>query len=89
VKPAPPASRREGGGGRCPVDTGRRRIHRGEAAEDEDGDTTPDLLLKHSDITLANIRLNADETFETCILNTCKNTRNHYKNICNIQIKYL
>jgi hypothetical protein len=31
----------------------RRRRHRGEAAEDEKGDATPDLLLKHSDVTLA------------------------------------
>jgi hypothetical protein len=67
VKPTPPASRREGGGGRCPVGARRRRIHRGEAAEDKDGDTTPDLLLKHSDITLANICLKAHETLETCI----------------------
>jgi hypothetical protein len=32
---------------------GRRRRHRDEAAEDEEGDATPDLLLKHSYATLA------------------------------------
>jgi hypothetical protein len=29
-----------------------RRRHRGEAAEGEGGDATPDLLFKHSDATL-------------------------------------
>jgi hypothetical protein len=36
----------------CPVDTGSKRIHRGEAAESEEGDATPYLLLKHPDATL-------------------------------------
>jgi hypothetical protein len=30
---------------------GRRRRHRDEAAESEDGDATHDLLLKHPDAT--------------------------------------
>jgi hypothetical protein len=29
------------------------RRHQGEAAESEDGDATPNLLLKHPDTTLA------------------------------------
>jgi hypothetical protein len=29
------------------------RRHQGEAGEGEEGDVTPDLLLKHPDITLA------------------------------------
>jgi hypothetical protein len=41
---------------------GRRR-HRGEATQDEEGDTTSNLLLKHSDATLATY----DETLEICI----------------------
>jgi hypothetical protein len=41
----------EGGGGGCPADITRRR-HRGEAVEDGEEDTTPDLLLKHSNTTL-------------------------------------
>jgi hypothetical protein len=32
---------------------GARRRHRGEAAENEKGDATPDLLLKHPDATHA------------------------------------
>jgi hypothetical protein len=40
-----------------------RRRHRGEAAQDEEGDTTSNLLLKYSDATLATY----DETLETCI----------------------
>ena len=28
------------------------RRHRGEAAEGEEGDATPDLLLKYSDVTV-------------------------------------
>jgi hypothetical protein len=47
-----PASRREGGGDRCLAGV-RRRRHRCEAAEGEEGDATPDLLLKYSDTTLA------------------------------------
>jgi hypothetical protein len=37
---------------RMPTDVGRRR-HRGETAEDEEGDATPDRLLKHTDATLS------------------------------------
>jgi hypothetical protein len=48
-----PASRRERGDGGCPASARRRRRHRDEAAEGEERDTTPDLLLKHSDATLA------------------------------------
>jgi hypothetical protein len=48
-----PASRRKGRGSGCPAGAGRRRRHRGEAAEDEKGDATPDQFLKHSDVTLA------------------------------------
>jgi len=46
------ASRREGGGGGCPANVGRRR-HRGEAAKGEEGDAIPDLFFKHSDTALA------------------------------------
>ena len=42
---------REEGGGGCPT-SARRRRHRGETAESEDGDATPDLLLKHPGATL-------------------------------------
>ena len=49
----PPASRRGGGGGGCPAGAGRRSKNRGEAAESEEGDATPDLLSKHPDATLA------------------------------------
>jgi hypothetical protein len=31
----------------------KRRRHRDETAKDEERDTTPDLLLKHPDTTLA------------------------------------
>jgi hypothetical protein len=37
-------------GSGCLAGAGRR--HRGEVAEGEEGDATPDLLLKHSDVTL-------------------------------------
>jgi hypothetical protein len=37
----------------CPAVAGRRRRHRDEAAEGEEGDATPDLLIKHLDVTLA------------------------------------
>ena len=47
-----PVSRREGGGSGCPVAAEKRR-HQGETAEGEEGDATPDLLLKHSYATLA------------------------------------
>jgi hypothetical protein len=46
-----PTSRREGGGGGCSA--GAERRHRGEAAEAEKRDATPNLLLKYSDTTLA------------------------------------
>jgi hypothetical protein len=36
-----------------PADTERRKRHRSEAAEGEEGDATPDLLLKQRDATLA------------------------------------
>jgi hypothetical protein len=60
-----PSSRREGGGDRClaGVRTRRRyrgettekerRRHRDEAAEGEEKDAILDLLLKHSNTTLA------------------------------------
>jgi hypothetical protein len=48
-----PASRREGGGGGSPAGARRRRRYRGEAAEGKKGDATPNLLLKHSNATLA------------------------------------
>jgi hypothetical protein len=48
-----PASIREGGGGGCSTSAKRRRRHRGEAVEGEEGVATPNLLLKHSDATLA------------------------------------
>jgi hypothetical protein len=35
------------------ADAGRRRRHQGEVAEDEKGDATPDLFLKHLDATFA------------------------------------
>jgi hypothetical protein len=44
--------RREEGGDGCPAGVARRR-HQDEAVEGEEGDATPDLLLKHSDATLA------------------------------------
>jgi hypothetical protein len=47
-----PASRREEGGSGCLTGAGRRRRYRGKATEAEERDTTPDLLLKHSDTTL-------------------------------------
>jgi hypothetical protein len=37
----------------CSADARRRRRHQGEAVEGEEGDATPDLFLKHSDVTLA------------------------------------
>jgi hypothetical protein len=37
----------------CPADAGKRRRHRGEVAEGEEGDVIPDLLLKNLDATLA------------------------------------
>jgi len=36
--------------------------HQGKTTESEEGDATPDLLLKHLDITLA-----IYETFKTCV----------------------
>jgi len=54
MRPAPPqtspASIRAGEGGGCPAGAEKRR-HRGEAAEDEEGDATPGLLLKHPNET--------------------------------------
>jgi hypothetical protein len=41
------------GGDECPVGTGRRRRHGGEAEESKEGDTTPDLRLKHLNTTVA------------------------------------
>jgi hypothetical protein len=46
-----------------------RRRHQGEAAENEERDATPDLLLKYPDTTLA-----IYEIFKTCVRNICKNT---------------
>jgi hypothetical protein len=43
------ASRREGEGGGCLADVGRRRRHQGETTEGEKGDATLDLVLKYSD----------------------------------------
>ena len=37
----------------CLADTGRTRTPENEAIEGEEGDITPDLLLKHRDATLA------------------------------------
>jgi hypothetical protein len=48
-----PASRTEGGGDGCPAAARRRRRHQNEATEGEEGDAISDLLLKHSDVTLA------------------------------------
>jgi hypothetical protein len=45
--------REEGRGNGYPADAGRRRRHRGEIAESESGDATPDLLLRHPNTTLA------------------------------------
>jgi hypothetical protein len=57
----------EGGGGGCPADITRRR-HRGETVEDEKKDTAPDILLKHSNTTLATYsELKKDKTLKTCI----------------------
>jgi len=57
MRPAPsqtsPALIREGEGGEYLAGAERRRRHRGEAAEDEEGDTTHDVLLKYLDETLA------------------------------------
>jgi hypothetical protein len=47
-----PASIREGGGRGCSASAERRRRHRGEAVEGKEGVATPNLLLKHSDVTL-------------------------------------
>jgi hypothetical protein len=44
--------KRERGGGRCPAGV-RRRRHRCEAAEGEEGDAALGLLLKYSDATLS------------------------------------
>jgi hypothetical protein len=44
--------RRNGGDGGCPTSVGRKR-NRGETAESEKRDATPNLLLKHPDATLA------------------------------------
>jgi hypothetical protein len=56
----------------------RRMRHRGEIAESEEGDVTPDLLLKHSDATLATyIRRqmkhlkHTSETLVKTLENTC------------------
>jgi hypothetical protein len=53
--------------GGCPA--GAERRHRGEAAESEEGNATPDLLLKHPDATHAtsNICVKTDKTLETYI----------------------
>jgi hypothetical protein len=48
-----PASRREGGGGGCPASVAKRRRLRGDATKGEERDAIPNLLLKHSDATLA------------------------------------
>jgi hypothetical protein len=44
--------KKEEWGGGCPTGA-RRRRHRGMATNSEEGDAIPDLLLKHSDATLA------------------------------------
>jgi hypothetical protein len=45
--------KKEEWGGGCPAGAERRRRHRGMATNSEEGDATPDLLLKYSDATLA------------------------------------
>jgi len=56
MRPAPPqtspASIRAGEGGGCPAGAERRR-HRGETTEDEEGDATSNVVLKHPDTTVA------------------------------------
>ena len=47
------ASRRGGGHGECPAGAGKMRRHQGKIAEGEEGDATPDLLLKHQGKTFA------------------------------------
>jgi hypothetical protein len=49
----PPASRIQGGGDVCPASAERRRRHRGETTKGDEGDVTPNLLLKHPDTILA------------------------------------
>jgi hypothetical protein len=43
---------KRGGSGGCPAGAGMRRRHRGEVAESEERDATPDLRLKHLDAIL-------------------------------------
>ena len=44
---------KKGRGGGYPLTGVGMRRHRGNAAESEKGDATPDLLVKHLDATLA------------------------------------
>jgi hypothetical protein len=44
-----------------------RRRHQGKAAECDERDITPDLLLKHQDIILETYVRKTDETLKTCI----------------------
>jgi hypothetical protein len=50
----------------------KRRRHRGEATEGEEGDATPDLLLKHS-----------NETFATYVRKQLK----HLQHMCETLVK--
>jgi hypothetical protein len=49
----------------------KKRRHRLEAAEGEEGDATPDLLLKHPNKTFT---FKIFETLATCVRNICKNS---------------
>ena len=56
-----------------------RAWHRGETAERQGGRYNTRSSFKTSRCNNYNIRLKTNETFETCIWNTYKNTWNHYK----------
>jgi hypothetical protein len=83
-----PASRRGGKDGGCSVGTGRRR-HQDEAAKDEEGDATPDLLLKYLNATLATYVRGQMKHLKDVSEILAKTPENHCKNILNIQIKHL
>jgi hypothetical protein len=68
-----PALRRWGGSNICPASAEKRR-YRGKAAEGEERDTTPDLLLKHSDATLAIYMSRQMKHLKHASENTYKNT---------------
>jgi hypothetical protein len=60
----------------CPAGAGGRRRQRGEATKDEEGDATPDLLLKHPDATLVTFVERQNKPFKHAPKTLAKTSKN-------------